>query len=294
MSKLSEGLKALINAAHARPNVTKAPANISQTYTSIAQSARSHSVGVPAWLTIATATTMTLNSPSSLLALHSTAISQPQNRLSPSATAELMREVGLKCISFNGIPRVINTLGAFRDSLPSSVQSELSTTPTRQLSGSNADTVVARGRGLWDSIYRPFSDKLVTKLAASHPDLPVHIISAHYGTLLSDPERQAAAPTAAASGTPAPPVGRVLASLVAIACLRAQTGVGPQVLSHVFGLRKAFEDGTAEKDVEGGEWLASEEGNRWILETVDAIVEAVGGGEGSNFAPGPGKERAKL
>jgi hypothetical protein len=284
MSKLSEGLKALINAAHARPNVTKAPANISQIYTSIAQSARSHSVGTPAWLTIATAATMTLNSPSSLLALHTTATSQP-DPLSPPATAELMREVGLKCISFNGIPRVINTLGAFRDSLPSSVQSELSTAPTRQLSASNADAVVARGRGLWDSIYRPFSDKLVSKLAASHPDLPVHIISAHYGTLLSDPDARVA-------GTPA--VGRVLASLVAIACLRAQTGVGPQVLSHVFGLRKAFEDGSAEKDVEGGEWLASEEGNRWILETVDAIVEAIGVGEGSNFAPGVGKERAKL
>ena len=89
-------------------------------------------------------------------------------------------------------------------------------------------------------------------------------------------------------------VGRVLASLVAIACLRAQTGVGPQVLSHVFGLRKAFEDGSAEEDLEGGEWLASEEGNKWILESVDAIVGALGGEQGTTFAPGLGKEKAKL
>jgi hypothetical protein len=79
--------------------------------------------------------------------------------------------------------------------------------------------------------------------------------------------------------------GRVLTSLIAIACLRAQTGVGPQVLSHVFGLRKAFDDGTAER-VEGGTWLASDEGSTWILETVDAIVREIGAGKGTTFAPG--------
>lgn len=84
-----------------------------------------------------------------------------------------------------------------------------------------------------------------------------------------------------------------MTSIVAVACLRAQTGVGPQVLSHVFGLRKALEDGSWVEDVEseaGARWLASDEGNMWILESVDAIVEAIGGGNGSNFAPG----RAKL
>lgn len=75
--------------------------------------------------------------------------------------------------------------------------------------------------------------------------------------------------------------------------MRAQTGVGPQVTSHVFGLRKAFEDGSAEKDVEGGEWLAGDEGNLWILKGVDGIVEALGEGRGTSFAPGLG-ERAKL
>jgi len=73
-----------------------------------------------------------------------------------------------------------------------------------------------------------------------------------------------------------------------VACLRAQTGVGPQLTSHVFGLRKAYGDGTAaaEKEVEGGEWLASNEGGIWMIESVDRITAAIAGGEGSNFAPG--------
>lgn len=77
-------------------------------------------------------------------------------------------------------------------------------------------------------------------------------------------------------------------SLLAVAVLRAQTGVGPQVTSHVFGLRKAFEDGTfkaeGEIPVEGGEWLASDEGNQWILKSVDALVDAIGEGRGTSFA----------
>jgi hypothetical protein len=87
----------------------------------------------------------------------------------------------------------------------------------------------------------------------------------------------------------------VLTSLVAVACLRAQTGVGPQVTSHIFGLRKAYEDGShraeGEEEVTGGAWLASDEGSVWVLKSVDAIVEAIGGGMGTTFAPGM---RAKL
>jgi hypothetical protein len=75
---------------------------------------------------------------------------------------------------------------------------------------------------------------------------------------------------------------------VAIACLRAQTGVGPQVLSHVFGLRKGVEDGSYKQDAQGEaesgvQYLASDEGIEWILKTIDRIVEVVGG---ASFAPG--------
>jgi hypothetical protein len=83
-------------------------------------------------------------------------------------------------------------------------------------------------------------------------------------------------------------VGRIATSIVAVACLRAQTGVGPQVTSHLFGLRKALDDGTWKDDVqneEGARWLASDEGGVWILESVDSIVQAIGSGVGSSFAP---------
>jgi len=90
-------------------------------------------------------------------------------------------------------------------------------------------------------VYKPFEQKLLGELAASHPDLPVHILTGHYALLLSNPPPE----DAGEANTSPAGVGRVLTSLVAIACLRAQTGVGPQVLSPVFGLRKALEDGPA-------------------------------------------------
>jgi hypothetical protein len=175
-------------------------------------------------------------------------------------------------------------LNVFRAQLPSSVASSLSTTPTRYPTPSNVESINARGRALWDSIYRPLENKLEAKLADAHPDLPVFIISGEYGALFTDPPR-----------TTGVNVGRITTSLVAIACLRAQQGVGPQVLSHVFGLRKAWDDGSWKSEREAGEedgirWLVSDEGCTWVLEKVDQIVEALGGGAGSTFAP----VRAKL
>lgn len=109
-------------------------------------------------------------------------------------------------------------------------------------------------------VYAPLADKLRAKLAAAHPDLPVHILEGHYALLLADP--------------PGAGPGRVLTSVVAIACLRAQTGVGPQVLSHVYGLRKAWDDGTWDDGGVGEEarWLATDEGSAWMMRSVDAIM----------------------
>lgn len=179
-------------------------------------------------------------------------------------------------------------LGAFRSSLPQSVSSSLTTTSSRQPDTSNISHISSRGISLWDSIYRPFETKLIDKLAESHPDLPVHIVNSHYGALLSDPSDRPSTIS----------VGRVTTSLVAVACLRAQTGVGPQVTSHIFGLRKAVEDGTwkteeavlKECGEEGVTWLASDEGSGWILETVDGIVAAISEGKGSTYAPGKPRE----
>ncbi|KAK0246944.1 hypothetical protein LTR35_017310 [Friedmanniomyces endolithicus] len=270
MSKLSHSLKALISAPHARAGTTRAPRNIVEIYRGVAQNGAGQGVSMPAWLTMSTAATMTMNSPESLLELFKVSQGHTSAR-SFVQTAELMREVGLKCISFNGIPRTINCLGAFMEGLPVEVSRAMSTEQSRQVTSANADQIVSRGKALWDSIYRPFENKLVEKLAQSHPNLPIHILSAHYGGMLSDPQ-------------PNMPVnvGRVLTSIVAIACLRSQTGVGPQVMSHVFGLRKAFEDGSAESDVKGGRWLATDEGTEWILNSIDDIVRTFGG---TSYAP---------
>ncbi|KAI5468111.1 hypothetical protein BGZ63DRAFT_346590 [Mariannaea sp. PMI_226] len=275
MSKLSPPLKALINASFARPGPLPAPSQVQALFQSIAQDASGRNLGVKSWLAISTATTFTLNSPDSLPVLHDVA---SQNG-DPVQTAEFMREVGLKCISFNGIPRTINCLNAFYASLPKEIASQLSTTPSRRPTPQNIEATLARGRGLWDSVYRPFEDKLYEKLALSHPDLPMYILSHHYSGLLTDPP-------ASDRGTLAS-VGRIHTSMAAVSCLRAQTGVGPQVLSHVFGLKKGFEDGTFRDDQDGeGEeavrWLASDQGCEWMLRTIDRIVEVMGG---STFAP---------
>jgi hypothetical protein len=94
---------------------------------------------------------MTMNSPESMLELHSLVTSDCEKQQAVQI-AELMREVGLKCISFNGvcplltssepqreklrltstqIPRTINCLGAFYNGLPVDVSTAMSKTPTR-------------------------------------------------------------------------------------------------------------------------------------------------------------------
>ncbi|KAI0007661.1 hypothetical protein F4779DRAFT_619350 [Xylariaceae sp. FL0662B] len=283
MSKLSPAVKALINASHASPGYTRASASVPPALSRFASDANEKKVGLPAWVTVSTAVSATLNCPEAMTHIFELANSYPppaSAKRTPAYNAELIREVGLKCISFNGIPRSINTLGAFHGSLPADVQSALSTAETRQLTPDNLELRKRDGLALWDGVYVGFERKLLAKLAQSHPDLPVHILNGHYSNLLSNP-RGVAQPVS---------VGRVLTSLVAIACLRAQTGVGPQVVSHIFGLRKAYEYGDAraegEEHVEGGEWLASEEGNIWLLENIDKLVHVISGGEGTTFAPG--------
>ncbi|KAI1332372.1 hypothetical protein F5Y16DRAFT_357625 [Xylariaceae sp. FL0255] len=291
MSKLSDAVKSLINAGFARPGYTRAGPQVRPALERIARDASDKKVGLPAWVTVSTAVSATMNCPEAMtqvfhLANETSASSTPKQR-TPAQNAELVREVGLKCISFNGIPRTINTLGAFWGSLPEDVQEVLrQTPPTRNLTPENLELRKRDGLALWDSVYIGFERKLLDKLAQSHPDLPVHIINGHYSNLLSNP-RGAVGRTET--------VGRVLTSLLAISCLRSQMGVGPQVVSHIFGLRKAYEHGDAhaegEVPVEGGEWLASEEGNLWLLNSVDNLVYAIGGSEGTTFAPGL---RAKL
>ncbi|CAK7265896.1 hypothetical protein SEPCBS57363_001824 [Sporothrix epigloea] len=300
MSKLSASLKSLINAPFARPGPAPAAPHIAEVYRSIALDAAKHGVGSQPWLTFLTAATITLNAPDALCVLYQVATDEstprPRPPLAPVATAELIREVGLKCIGFNGIPRTINVLGSFRaNGIPPTVAAQLATKPTRVPTADNLAETTARGLHLWRSIYAGVDAKLLDKLAESHPDLPVHILHSHYGPLFSDPPNHAAGGLAT--------VSRALTSLVAIACLRAQTGVAPQLVSHILGLRKEIADGTwlpagadaaeAEKHgVLGVKWLATDVGTEWLLHSIDKVATALGG---SNFARhDPASSNAKL
>lgn len=137
----------------------------------------------------------------------------------------------------------------------------------------------SRGRQLWDSIYTPHHNKLVAKLGSYHPDLPVHILESHYSLLLSDPTDES---------NPHPgPLGRVLTSVLAVACLQGQQGVGSQVTSHIFGLMKAGQENVqaAALKAEGldqadKDWLCSHEGAQWVLEAIESLrAVVVSGGE---------------
>lgn len=69
---------------------------------------------------------------------------------------------------------------------------------------------------------------------------------------------------------------RALGSVVAIATLRAEGRVGPQLTSHVFGLLKArYEQNLNEED----KFLSSDQGTEWVIRKVDEIIDAVTAGE---------------
>jgi hypothetical protein len=119
MSKLSTPLKALIDAPFARAGTTPAPQAIKRLYEAVGESAQSKKVEQPLWVAMMVrikfwdakigwmlirkaAATMTMNSPDSLAALHSVASANKDLKTSIAA-AERIREVGLKCIGFNGV-----------------------------------------------------------------------------------------------------------------------------------------------------------------------------------------------
>ena len=67
-------------------------------------------------------------------------------------------------------------------------------------------------------------------------------------------------------------LSRAMGSVVGTACLRAETHVGPQLISHVFGLLKARDvEGLNEEDY----WLSTDEGTEWVIRTIDEILDVV-------------------
>lgn len=184
--------------------------------------------------------------------------------------------------------QTINSLTALHSHLPDSLASALPTTATRTAFSDSSDlpataSLLSHGRSLWDDIYGRHSEKLLNKLALAHPDMSGYILAHHYGALLNSPLKQEDS------------VGRQLTSLVAVACLRAQGGVGAQLSSHIYGLRSADPawrnvDESSQAAEKGQAWLSTNEGAEWVLRQVDRLVEVFGKEGGSTF----GRVKSKL
>ncbi|KAJ8607722.1 hypothetical protein MRB53_040110 [Persea americana] len=195
--------------------------------------------------------------------------------------AEVVRETCLKCIAFNGIPRTINVLKGFVKQAKIDCGKRLAERPSnRQTTARNI-----KAKHDLDQSYGP-AYTILSRRSSRKALLTVILIcrsssTTIYSVLLANPPQK--------TTWPAPPLGRVLTSVAAIAALRAQTGASQQVISHVRGLQQAYsstprrlEQGnltagpllSEEDDIEGGEWLASDQGCIWLLSWVDQICFA--------------------
>ncbi|KEF57245.1 uncharacterized protein A1O9_05162 [Exophiala aquamarina CBS 119918] len=242
-SKLLSTLKALINAPHASPGVTTPSTRFAGALKELVYEAREKGVGWRAWMTISAATSTTLNCPQPW-----SIVDNQHNALDPTvSSAELVREIGLKCISFSGVARTINCLTAFHADLPEDVAQELARRrPTRGMVGNNFERFqkyMSGGWKLWNSIYKEHQARLYQKLGDVHPDLAPYILFGHYGGLLAEISDEG-------MNVPGVRLGRGLTSVAAVAALRAQTGVGRQVTSHIFGLINAYALGAVYEDGE--------------------------------------------
>jgi hypothetical protein len=168
------------------------------------------------------------------------------------------------------IPTVIDILDDFRSSLPSDVSRALCTEPTRDVEMRNKEAMFVRGRELWTNTHRPYGEIIEMKHKEAHPDLPAFIIDHEYGFLLAE-----------SSGAVAGRASGIRTSLSAIACLQAHGAKASQLFGHIHGLRKAWEDGSwsmvIDPDKEDAfEWLVSDAGCAWLLDSVDELVREVG------------------
>ncbi|KAF9469068.1 hypothetical protein BDZ94DRAFT_1245287 [Collybia nuda] len=195
------------------------------------------------------------------------------NMASAVNKAALMRESALKSVIFVGVPRVILSLVALHEALDDEVRNALRTESRRTATSENIELVKMRGRHLWNSIYAPHADKLHDKLGSYHPDFISFIIQS-YGSVLS-PLPGSLKSYSDMSSLNDPDQGnlsRALGSVVGIATLRAEGRVGPQLISHTFGLLKArYMPNQSEEDI----WLSSDEGTEWVIRTVDEILDVV-------------------
>jgi len=261
--KLPAPIKTLLTLRNPAPILNPSAERLHRVFDTTLKPARSQGA-TNGWLVLSTAALLGCNSPTSVGHLYryigktSEERSSLEERVSDAA---VMRESLLKGSIFVGVAMTINAMASLMDSLETDVKQNLRTNGVRQLEPSNIEATIARGNSLWKSIYRPHADKLQNKLGSYHPDFPLFILQA-YGNVLSPLPSEVPR-----QGN----LNRVETSLVGIATLRAMEGVGPQLISHVYGLMKARD---SECDSNADHWLASDEGAKWALESVDQIVDA--------------------
>ncbi|CUA76825.1 Dol-P-Man:Man(5)GlcNAc(2)-PP-Dol alpha-1,3-mannosyltransferase [Rhizoctonia solani] len=261
-SRLSHGLRHLLTLRGASA-VPAPPAHVlDQAFTSTRSAAKTPGL-VNAWLAVTTGTLLTVNSPDSIGHLYKFATredsSKPKGLSERVAAAALMREAGVKCGVFVGVPKTINGLAGLYQALEDDVKAALpKDNPRNQAS---TTTNQENGLKLFKSVYDPHTEKLLAKLQSYHPDFAGWIVEHEYGALLSN-----------APGHNH--LSRTLTSAVAVASLRASGGVGPQLVSHVYGLLKArgFD---LESETDDDRWLASEQGAEWVIALADAVSDAV-------------------
>ncbi|TCD71304.1 hypothetical protein EIP91_011075 [Steccherinum ochraceum] len=223
------------------------------------------------WLTLATCTLLTANLPTSVGQLyHFATRDNPEDSTTRRSVSEairnaaLMRESALKSCIFVGVPRTILSLAGLNEALEDDVKAGLRKNPSvkRVPTVETVDEILTRGKTLWHSIYTPHDEKLYNKLGSYHPDFIEFIIQA-YGAVLS--------PLPGGTSEQGN-LSRAMGSVVGTACLRAETQVGPQLISHVFGLLKARDvEHLSEEDY----WLSTDEGTEWVIRTVDKILDVV-------------------
>ena len=109
-ARLPASLKALISTPSALGSALPSPGlpALLPVFDRIKTRAEQGGAGKDAWLTLSTAATVTVNSPDSLCALYDFA-SEGDKGGKGRDTAGVMREVGLKCISFNGVRLILSS-----------------------------------------------------------------------------------------------------------------------------------------------------------------------------------------
>ncbi|KAF8205137.1 hypothetical protein BJ912DRAFT_803329, partial [Pholiota molesta] len=286
--KLTPAIKHLL--ALRSPNALPSPplAQLNRVFTNTFRDATAKKAET-GWLVATTCSLLTANRPSAVGHLYRFATrstveeSGKQNVLDlPSAVnkAALMRESALKSVIFVGVPRVILSLTALHEALDDEVKAALRTRSTRTATPDNIESIVIRGKDLWNNIYAPHADKLHDKLGSYHPDFISFIIQC-YGSVLSPLPGgiKSYSDTSSLEDLDQGNLSRAMGSIVGIAALRAEGGVGPQLISHVFGLLKA-RDAENFNLTEEDKWLASDEGTEWVIRTVDEVLDGVSAEDG--------------